>query len=155
MAMSDWRKAPRPKGTGRGFAFYFCHRGYFAQAVEVAVKGKEVDVRKVWAAGDVGRQIVNPQGALAQVRGSILDGLSQALDGAKITIEHGVVQQSNFHDHPFGRIDRLPQIDIAFVASDAPPSGLGEPALPPVIPALANAIYNATGKRLRSLPLKL
>jgi isoquinoline 1-oxidoreductase beta subunit len=155
MAMSDWGKAPRPKGTGHGFAFYFCHRGYFAQAVEVAVKGKAVDVRKVWAAGDVGRQIVNPQGALAQVRGSILDGLSQALDGAKITIEHGVVQQSNFHDHPFGRIDRLPQIDVAFVTSDAPPSGLGEPALPPVIPALANAIYNATGKRLRSLPLKL
>ncbi|RVU03230.1 xanthine dehydrogenase family protein molybdopterin-binding subunit [Novosphingobium umbonatum] len=155
MAMSDWGKVPHRKGIGRGFAFYFCHRGYFAEVVEVGVKGKDVQVRKVWAAGDVGRQIVNPHAAEAQVRGSILDGLSQALDGAKITFENGRVAQSNFHDHPFGRIDRLPPVEIAFVPSDFPPGGLGEPALPPVIPALANALYDATGNRQRSLPFTL
>ncbi|MBB3954253.1 xanthine dehydrogenase family protein molybdopterin-binding subunit [Novosphingobium sediminicola] len=155
MAMSDWGNVPRKPGIGRGFAFYFCHRGYFAEVVEVAVKGKAVTVRKVWAAGDVGRQIVNPLGAEAQVRGSILDGLSQALNGQKITIENGRVQQSNFHDHPFARIDRLPPVEVAFVPSDAQPGGLGEPALPPVIPALANAIFDATGKRLRSMPFAL
>lgn len=155
LAMAQWGKMPRRPGVGRGFAFYFCHRGYFAEVVEVRVKGGDVMVSKVWVAGDVGRQIINPQGAEAQVRGSVLDGLSQALDGVKVTIENAAVQQTNFHDHPFGRIDRLPQIDIAFVPSDAPPGGLGEPALPPVIPALANAIFDATGKRLRSLPLQL
>ncbi|NOW45987.1 CO/xanthine dehydrogenase Mo-binding subunit [Novosphingobium sp. SG751A] len=67
----------------------------------------------------------------------------------------GQVQQSNFHDHPFARIDRLPMVEVAFVPSDAPPGGLCEPALPPVIPALANAIFDATGKRLRSLPFAL
>lgn len=158
LEMAGWdagRSAARQPGKGRGFAFYFCHRGYFAEVVEITVKGKAITVDKVWAAGDVGSQIVNPMGAQAQVTGSILDGLSQVLDGQKITVVDGAVQQSNFHDHRFARITRLPEIEVAFVPSDGPPSGLGEPALPPVIPALGNAIFDATGTRLRATPFQL
>lgn len=158
LAMAAWQpagpgKRPRRPGKGRGFAFYFCHRGYFAEVVDVTVgKDRAITVDKVWVAGDIGSQVVNPLNAQAQVRGSVLDGLSQALDGPRITIVDGVVQQGNFDDHPFARIDRLPEVEIAFVPSDAPPGGLGEPALPPVIPALGNAIFDATGTRHRSLP---
>ena len=109
----------------------------------------------MWAAGDIGHHIVNPMMAQAQVRGSILDGLSQALDGQKVTVVDGAIKESNFHDYRFARNSRLPQIEHRFVLSDAPPGGLGEPALPPVIPAVANAIFDATGTRLRSLPLQL
>ena len=154
--MSAWgAKSDRPEGFGRGFAFYFCHRGYFAEVVDVTVKGRTVEVHKVWAAGDIGHHIVNPMMAQAQVRGSILDGLSQALDGQKVTVVDGAIKESNFHDYRFARNSRLPQIEHRFVLSDAPPGGLGEPALPPVIPAVANAIFDATGTRLRSLPLQL
>lgn len=156
--MAAWeqsRAAPRQAGTGRGFAFYFCHKGYFAEVVEVSVKGKAITVRKVWAAGDIGQQIINPLGAEAQVKGSILDGLSQVLDGQKVTVTDGAIQQSNFHDYRFARISRRPEIEIAFVPSAGMPSGLGEPALPPVIPALGNAIFDATGTRLRSMPFQL
>ncbi len=155
MDMSDWAVQLKVPGRAKGFAFYFCHRGYFAEVVDASVTNGIVTVHKVWAAGDVGRQIVNPMMADAQVRGSILDGLAQALDGQKITFTDGVIDQGNFHDFPLARNDRLPDIETAWVLSDYHPSGLGEPALPPVIPALANAIFRATGKRLRSLPLEI
>ena len=119
------------------------------------MKGKAVTINKVWAAGDVGRQIVNPMGAEAQVMGAILDGLSQALDGQRVDIKDGAIRQSNFGDYRVGRIGRRPDIELAFVTSDFAVSGLGEPALPPVIAALANAIFDATGTRLRSMPLQL
>jgi len=143
--------APRAKN----FAFYFCHRGYFAEVVEASVAGGEVTVHKVWAAGDVGSHIINPFGAENQVRGAIIDGLAQALTHQSIEVVDGVVQQSNFHDFPLARMPITPEIDIAWVKSDNPPTGLGEPALPPVIPALTNAIHAATGVRIRSLPVKL
>ena len=155
LAMCNWGKAALPPGTGRGFAVYFCHQGYFAEVVEATVKGKAVTINKVWAAGDVGRQIVNPMGAEAQVMGAILDGLSQALDGQRVDIKDGAIRQSNFGDYRVGRIGRRPDIELAFVTSDFAVSGLGEPALPPVIAALANAIFDATGTRLRSMPLQL
>jgi isoquinoline 1-oxidoreductase beta subunit len=151
--MSGWGK-PVATGRGLGFGFYFCHLGYFAEVVEASVADGAITVHKVWAAGDVGRQIVNPLGAEKQVRGAIMDGLSQALDGQKITFADGAVEQSNFHDFRIGRNGRVPPIEVAFVKSDTHPTGLGEPALPPVIPALANAVAAATGKRLRSLPLE-
>ncbi len=142
-------------GRAKGFAFYFSHQGYFAEVVDASVAGGEVVVHKVWVAGDVGSQIINPLGALNQVRGSIIDGLGQALAGQAIEVVDGVVQQSNFHDFPLARMPITPDIDVAWVTSDKPPTGLGEPALPPVIPALTNAIFAATGRRVRSLPVRL
>jgi isoquinoline 1-oxidoreductase beta subunit len=156
VAMSGWRTGPRQKGRAKGFAFYFSHQGYFAEVVDASVsKAGEVQVHKVWVAGDVGSQIINPMGAENQVRGAVIDGLAQALSGQAIEFVDGAVQQSNFHDFPLGRISITPDIEIAWVKSDNPPTGLGEPALPPVIPALTNAIYAATGTRVRALPVKL
>jgi isoquinoline 1-oxidoreductase beta subunit len=161
MAMSNWkalRSKARPKAkgakTGYGFAFYYSHAGYFAEVVEVRVAGEEITVPRVWAAGDVGRQIIHPSSALNQVHGSIIDGIGQALSQA-MTFVDGKAQQSNFHDHPVARHSLAPKIAVEFVISDNNPTGLGEPALPPVIPALTNAIFDATGKRVRSLPIDL
>jgi isoquinoline 1-oxidoreductase subunit beta len=152
---SNWTQKPQQAGRAKGFAFYFCHQGYFAEVVEASVAGTEVAVHTVWAVGDVGSQIVNPMGAENQVRGAIIDGLAQALAGQEIEFVDGAVQQSNLHDFPLARIPTTPQIHLAWVESDKPPTGLGEPALPPVIPALTNAIWAATGTRIRSLPVRL
>ena len=152
---SDWAHKPAQSGRAKGFAFYYSHRGYFAEVVDAGVTGSDVTVHKVWVAGDVGSQIVNPMGAENQVRGAVIDGLGQALAGQAIEFVDGVAQQSNFHDFPLARIAMAPEIEIAWVKSDKPPTGLGEPALPPVIPALTNAIFAATGTRIRSLPVRL
>jgi isoquinoline 1-oxidoreductase subunit beta len=152
---SRWEHKPAEQGRAKGFAFYFSHRGYFAEVVEASVAGADVTVHKVWVAGDVGSQIVNPLGAENQVRGAVIDGLAQALAGQAIEFVDGAVQQSNFNDFPLARMPATPEIDIAWVRSDKPPTGLGEPALPPVIPALTNAIYAASGTRVRSLPVRL
>ena len=152
---SGWSQKPAASGRAKGFAFYFSHRGYFAEVVDASVAGGEIAVHKVWVAGDVGSQIINPMGAENQVRGAVIDGLAQALTGQAIEFVDGVVQQGNFNDFPLARIPMTPEIEIAWVKSDKPPTGLGEPALPPVIPALTNAIFSATGKRIRSLPVRL
>jgi isoquinoline 1-oxidoreductase beta subunit len=152
---SSWPQKAAASGRAKGFAFYFSHRGYFAEVVEASVAGADVTVHKVWVAGDVGSQIINPMGAENQVRGAVIDGLAQALTGQAIEFIDGVVQQSNFNDFPLARIPMTPEIEIAWVRSDKPPTGLGEPALPPVIPALTNAIFAATGTRIRSLPVRL
>jgi isoquinoline 1-oxidoreductase beta subunit len=155
MQTSRWTQKPTEGGTAKGFAFYFSHRGYFAEVVEASVAGDEVRVHRVWVAGDVGSQIVNPMSAENQVRGAVIDGLAQALTGQAIEFVDGAVQQSNFDDFPLARISITPEIEIAWVKPDKPPTGLGEPALPPVIPALTNAIFAATGTRIRSLPVRL
>ncbi len=151
---SGWaRRAELPKRTGMGVAFQYSHRGYFAEVVQVTVSEEGVPkVDKVWVVGDVGSHIVNPSGALNQVQGAVIDGLSVALF-QKITIENGAVVESNFNNYRLIRMSEAPPVDVHFLKTSYPPTGLGEPALPPVIPALTNAIFAATGVRLRDLPI--
>jgi isoquinoline 1-oxidoreductase beta subunit len=150
---SSWARRRTAKGRGLGIASYYSHFGYFAEVVDASVASDgEVKVHKVWVAGDVGSQIINPTGAENQVQGAALDGLGQAL-GQAITIDGGRTVQTNFHEFRLLRIDQAPPVEVHFLKSEAAPTGLGEPALPPVIPALCNAIFAATGKRIRKLPI--
>jgi isoquinoline 1-oxidoreductase subunit beta len=150
---SNWN-APLPKGHGRGIALHFSFDTYVAEVAEVSVTEQgQVRVHRVVAAVDCGR-VVNPDGVAAQMEGGIIFGLSAALKG-EITIDRGRVQQRNFNDYQVLRIDEAPMIEVHIVPSNEHPQGMGEPPVPPIAPAVANAIFAATGKRIRKLPIRM
>ena len=151
---AGWGRKKFPKGQGQGIAFHFSHRGYIAQVAEVTVgKDGSLKLDRVVVSTDIGAQIVNLSGAENQVEGSIVDGLG-TLMFPEINIERGRAVQGNFNDYPLIRISDAPaKIEVHFVKTDYPVTGLGEPAFPPLAPAVCNAIFAATGKRVRQLPL--
>jgi isoquinoline 1-oxidoreductase beta subunit len=151
---SGWGKRKFARGQGQGIAFHFSHRGYIAEVAEVTVSKQGVlKVDRVVVVTDIGAQIVNLSGAENQVQGSVIDGLS-TLMFPELNIEKGRIVQSNLHEYKLLRIaDTPPKIEVHFLKTDFPVTGLGEPALPPLAPAVCNAIFAATGKRVRELPL--
>lgn len=147
------RAGDAPAGRAHGVALHESFGTIVAQVAEVSVEGEDIRVHRVVCAVDCGL-VVNPNIAAQQVESSVLFGLSAALAG-EITIEGGRVQQSNFSDYPVLRMVDAPQVEAIFIPSSEPPEGMGEPAVPPVAPAVANAVFKLTGQRLRSLPLRL
>lgn len=140
-----------PEGHGLGIALVDSFGTVVAQVVEVDVTGPEPRVIHVWCAADPG-YAMNPDGFIAQIESGIIYGLTAALHG-NITIEDGAVVQSNFHDYPILRMNEAPQISVEIINSGAKVGGGGEPGTPPIAPALANAVFAATGVRVRSQPI--
>jgi isoquinoline 1-oxidoreductase subunit beta len=150
---SGWAKRTKEAGCGMGIAAWFCHLGYFAEVAEVTVdKDNKVTVKRVWAVGDVGSQIINPRAAESMAQGGIMEGMGHLAQ--EITLANGRIEQSNFHNHPLMRMRQAPKIEVYWRKTDYAPTGLGEPTLPPTLPAVCNAIFAATGERIRTLPLQ-
>ena len=149
---SGWGKT-LPEGRGMGISFHFSHAGHVAEIAEVSVDAnRNVTIHKVTAAVDIG-PVINMSGALKQIEGGVLDGISSML-GLEITLQNGVVEQQNFHQYNILRMkNAATEIDAHFIQSDNHPTGLGEPCLPPLASAVCNAIFAATGHRIRTLPI--
>jgi isoquinoline 1-oxidoreductase subunit beta len=149
---AGWGK-PLPKGHHRGIAVHESFGSFIAQVAEVSVTGDQLNIHRVVCAVDCGI-CVNPASVAAQMEGAVVFGLSAALYG-ELTFKEGRVQQSNFHDYPLLRVHEMPRVETYIVSSSEKPGGIGEPGVAPVAPAVANAVFAATGKRLRRLPLRL
>ena len=149
---AGWKK-PLPPGRGRGIAIHESFGSVVAHVAEVSITpNKILKVHKVVCAIDCG-QVVNPDTVKAQMEGCIAFGLTAALYG-EITFDKGRVQQGNFHSYKILRMNEMPQVEVYILDSKEKMGGVGEPGVPPVAPAVMNALYAITGKRVRSLPLR-
>jgi len=146
---AGWGQRQVEANHGLGLAFNYDHGGFVSHVAEVIADGSSIKVLKVWSGIDVG-PIINLSGARAQVEGAVVDALSTAQ--MEITFANGATQQSNFSDQPMLRINQAPEVECHFIQSDNPPMGLGEPPFAAATPAISNAIFAATGKRIRELP---
>jgi isoquinoline 1-oxidoreductase beta subunit len=149
---AGWGTAPST-GRFRGLAVHESFGSFVAQVAEVSVDAGRIRVHRVVCAIDCGTA-VNPAGVVAQIESAVVYGLTAALYG-EITLRDGRVQQSNFHDYRPLRLHEMPVVEVHIVPSTERPSGVGEPGVPPIAPAVANAVFAATGERLRRLPLRL
>ena len=153
VAMSGYRTRKLPAGRALGIAYSDIWETYVAQVAEVSVDRKtgKVNVHEIWSAVDTGVAL-QPKNIQAQIESSVVWGLSALRE--KLTYKDGVPQQSNFHDYPVLRMNEVPKITTKVMVTDNKPGGIGEAGLPPVAPAVANAVFKLTGKRLRDLPFK-
>jgi isoquinoline 1-oxidoreductase beta subunit len=152
LAVAKAGAAP-PAGQFRGVAVHHSFESYVAEVADVSVENGKIRVHRVVCAVDCG-VCINPAGVKAQMESAIVYGLSAALYG-QITFKNGRVEQSNFHDYPVLRMNEMPKVEVHIVDSGEKSGGVGEPGTPPIAPAVANAVFAATGKRLRQLPLRL
>ena len=150
--MAGWG-TPAPAGRGRGIALVESFGSIVAEVAEVEIVDGRVKVHRVCAAVDCG-DVINPDTATAQVEGGIIFGLSAAVFN-EVTIAEGRVAQTNFNDLPMPKLADAPSVSVEFIRSGAPLGGLGEPGVPPIAPAIANAVFALTGKRVRSLPVRV
>ena len=149
--MAGWGRT-LPTGSALGLSFFFSHGGHIAEVAEVSVnKERQIKVSKVWVAADIGT-VINRSGAEHQLQGAVIDGLS-TMAAQNLTVKAGQVQESNFHQYPLLRSPAAPQVEVELLESGFAPTGVGEPGLPPLAAAVCNAVYTATGHRIRSLPI--
>jgi isoquinoline 1-oxidoreductase beta subunit len=142
-----------PSGRARGIAIVENKESVVAEVAEVSLEGKEIRVHRVVAAADCG-QIIHPGIVEAQIAGAVVAGLSAALH-EKVTLDAGAVREANFNEYPLLRLPHSPVVEVHLVESQGAPGSVGEPGLPPIAPAVANAVLALTGKPLRSMPLRL
>ncbi|MFN8000719.1 MAG: hypothetical protein U0X75_06850 [Acidobacteriota bacterium] len=149
---SGWGKRQLPKGTAMGIGFHYSHRGYFAEVAEVTVTNvsgnKRVKVNKVWVAGDIGSQIINPENL---TQGAVVDGMSEMLQ--EITLKNGRVARNPATAASAGEMSQTPPIEVHWIKSNNPPTGLRRASAAAILPAIANAVFSATGERIRTMPM--